>query len=454
MSIIQFLRILWAYRFLMLLTVTATAIGGVIAILVVPTSYEAKTRVMLNTLKPDPVTGEVIPSNASRAYLTTQKELIRDYGVAGEAAERLGWLDQPDVIQQYGASNDQDNNLRRNMAQRIIDRTRVDVVSGTNILEIIFRAPTPDNARSMANALRDAYIETTLNGRRREATRNGDWYAAQAEKERILLNQADAAKREFERANNIVMQDSTTDIETARLRALSGSGAGIPVASPTYVPQSSPATIQLAQLDAQIAQSSKTFGPNHPAMIAMNAQRATLAKVVADDAAASRAAQAAASQAVAASAGAVTRALSEQTTKVIANREKIEQLTQLQATVNLHRGQMEKALARTAELRQEAAVADSGIAVLSEAIAPRAPSFPNKPLIFGGAIGLGAGIGLLLSLILELVRRKVRGVEDLENSFDAPLLAVISTQPLPPGSPALAAVTGMVRPRGRRAEAA
>jgi polysaccharide biosynthesis transport protein len=88
-------------------------------------------------------------------------------------------------------------------------------------------------------------------------------------------------------------------------------------------------------------------------------------------------------------------------------------------------------LARASDLRQEAAVADSGVTVLSEAITPQDPSFPKKPLIFGGALVLGAAMGLALSLLLELLRRRVRGVEDLQNGIEPPLLAVISRSTTP-----------------------
>lgn len=427
MSIIQFVRILWAYRMLTIATTVAMAIGAVIALLVVPPSYEGKTRVMLNILKPDPVTGEILPTTSSRTYITTQRELILDYGVAGQAVDQLGWLSNPDAVRAYRAQNGQDSDVRRAFAQRIIDRTKVNLVNGTNILEIVFRAPSADDARAMANSLRDAYVESTLNSRRSEANRNANWHQQQAEKEKLLLTQADAAKTAYEKANGIVMQDEKTDVDTARLRALATQGA-VPgaVMAPAVAAQSSQATLQLAALDAQIAQASKTLGPNHPTMIQLNAQRVTLARVAAQDEASARAAAAAAGRAMSESASAMNRAVSEQTSKVIANREKIERLTQLQAEVNLHRAQMEKALERAAELRQEAAVADSGITVLSEAVSPRNPTFPNKPLIFGGALALGLAVGLMLSLILEFLQRRVRGVDDLQKSFDVPVLAVIA----------------------------
>jgi succinoglycan biosynthesis transport protein ExoP len=430
MSIIQFVRILWAYRWLVILTTVATTIGAVVAVLVIPPSYTAKTRLMLNTLKPDPVTGEVLPTMAARTFVATQVELIKDIGVAGRAVDAVGWLADAGAISRYSAQSSADSDLRRSMAQRVVDRTQVDVVTGTNILEIGFRAASANDARLMANALRDGYIEATLDGRRREASRNADWYIQQVEKERGLLDKANTEKNNYERQNGIVMQDDNVDVDTARLRALSGAGAlGGAVAAPSVVPQSSQAAIQLAQLDAKIAEAGKTLGPNHPAMVQYKAERATLAQVVANDQAAARASSSSASQAMRESAGAMTRAVSEQTSKVIANREKIEHLNQLQAEVNLHRVQMDKALARAGELRQQAAVADAGVSVLSEAITPKDPSFPNKPLIFGGGIFLGAGFGLLMSLILELLRRRIRGFEDLQYAVDAPLLAVIATQP-------------------------
>jgi succinoglycan biosynthesis transport protein ExoP len=438
MSIIQFLRILWAYRLLVVVTTVTMLIGGTIAMFVVPPAYEAETRVLLNTLKPDPVTGEVIQSQNSRTFVATQIELIRDYGVAGEAVDKLGWLANPDVLNEFHAANGQDKDLRRALAQRIIDRTKVTVPMNTNILEISFRAASADEARLMANALREAYIDSNLATRRRDATRNAEWYLQQADKEKVLLDKADEVKTAYERDNNIVMQDEKTDIETARLRALSSQASlGAPALNPAANTGQVPATNQLTALDAQIAQASKSLGPKHPAMIEMNSRRALLQKMVTEEQAASHNQAQAMAQAMGASTGALGKALEQQTQKVLANRDKIERLNQLQTEVNLHREQLDKALARAAELRQQAAVTDSGIVVLSEAVTPKGPVFPNKPLIAGGAIGIGAALGLLLSLILEFLNRHVRGVEDLQHGLDVPMLAVISPAGTPQKAPSM-----------------
>lgn len=431
MSLFQFLRILWAHRWVTAATTFSTLLGAFIAILIVPPRYEAVSRVMLNTLKPDPVTGEVISSVGSRTYIATQIELIKDFGVAGQAVDQLGWTDSPDIITQYQSSNTNGLDIRRWLAQRIIAGTTAKVVSGTNILEIAYRATTPTESKLMADALRDAYIETTLTNRRREATRTADWYTVQAEKERALLNAADATKTAYEKEHGVVMQ-GTTDVDTARLAALA-SAASAPMAAAAPMPvMMSPSAPQLTQMDAMIAQAGKNLGPNHPQMVQLRAQRATLAQVVAQEQAAARAMAGAAASAANASANAIQREMASQTSKVIGKRDKIERLMQLQADVDLRRDQYKKSMSRIAELRQEASIADTGIAVLGEAVTPQSPSFPKKPLILGGALGLGFGLGILLSLLMELFGRRVRSVEDLQSSIDAPLLAIIDR---PPGGP-------------------
>lgn len=447
MSIFQFLRILWAHKYVPVATTVFTFLGALIAVMIIPPRYEAVSRVMLNTLKPDPVTGTFISNSGSRTYVATQTELIKDYQVAGKAVDQLNWASSPDVITQYQNSDTGGMDIRRWLSQRIISSTGVKVVPGTNILEITYRATSPGEAKSMSDALRNAYIEYTLDTRRQEAVRTAEWYEAQAAKEQALLNAADVAKTSYERENGIVMQADNTDVDSARLRALSAQGGGIPVmAAPTMT--ASPSALQLTQLDASIAQAAKYLGPNHPQMIAMKAQRAALAQVAAQELASARASAAAAVSAAAASSQILQREVAQQTSKVIAKRDKIERLTQLQAEVDRRRERYNKSMARIAELRQEASVADTGITPLGEAVTPKGPSFPNKPLILGGSIAMGLGIGVLLSLLLELFGRRVRSVEDLQFSLDVPLLAVIDAprrQARPRAARRVKGPTGRVR---------
>ena len=120
------------------------------------------------------------------------------------------------------------------------------------------------------------------------------------------------------------------------------------------------------------------------------------------------------------------RAVEQQKAKVIANGGKIGKLAQLQVDVDLRRQEYNHISSRLAETREQAAIADAGLTPLGSAIVPKEPVFPNYTLIVPGALFLGAAMGTLVSLLLELFSRKVRGMEDLRDSIDAPMLAVIA----------------------------
>ena len=95
MSIIQFLRILWARRWVILAGTASCVIGAIIVALILPPRWEAHSRVMLDLVKPDPVTGQVIQNASTRAYVATQVELIKDYSVAGQVADDLHLFSDP-----------------------------------------------------------------------------------------------------------------------------------------------------------------------------------------------------------------------------------------------------------------------------------------------------------------------------------------------------------------------
>ena len=424
MSILQFLRIFWARRFIVLAATVSCVLGAFVVTQIVPPRYQAQSRVMLDLVKPDPVTGETISTSFARAYTSTQIELIKDYRVAGAVVDDLGWTNDANLITQYqNRSSGDERDLRRYLAQRVIDGTRAKLLEGSNILEISFTSNTPEGARVVADALREAYISSSLDARRQAARRTADWYATQAEKAKQALADAETVKATYERENGLVLQDDKTDIDSARLAALA-QAANAPMIAPV-IAGPSPTSLQLGQLDGAIAQASRTLGPNHPDLIAMRQQRQALAVQVA----AERSAGSSAAGAAASAAKVGLGMLEAQKSKVIGQRDELEHLRGLQSEVDLRRDQFLKAASRVAELRLEAEVGETGISALGNAVTPQKAIFPNIPLIMVGALGFGVGFGLLIALLCELSARRVRGAEDLSAAANAPLLAVFAAPP-------------------------
>jgi uncharacterized protein involved in exopolysaccharide biosynthesis len=428
MSILQFLRIVWGRRILVLSAAISCVLGGFVVTRVLPPRWPASSRVMLNTLKPDPVTGLVIEGGGARSFAQTQLELITDYSVAGQVADELGWMSDPNWIAAYQARSKNDKrDFRHWIAQQVIDRTKAELVEGSNILEITYQGLAPEQAKAGADALRTAYIARSLEMRRDEASRNAEWYDGQAAKIQTQLLEAENRKAAFERQNGVVLDDKEVDLDSQRLEVLASQGAGLEAAGVAQLTTPSANAAQLAEVDAQIAQAVKNLGPNHPELQALRTRRAALAALVAQEQKAlSKAQEGAAASAARAGANAVDRAIDAQKARVLAQHDKIAQLRQLQAEVDRLRDLYTRTAQRASEFRQQAATSIDNVTPLGSAATPKEPSFPNMSLILGGSLGLGVGFGVLLAILCELFARRVRGVEDLESATGVPLLAVIA----------------------------
>ena len=421
MNIVQFLKIFWARRLLILAATISCLVGALIVTSLLPPRWEAHSRLMLNLLKPDPVTGQIYAGSEAGIYAQTQIELITDYSVAGKVAEQLGWFSDPTLIAQYQKRSANDlRDYRHWLGDLVIANTKARLIQGSNILDITYTGPTAANAKGVADSLRKAYIDTSLSFRRQDAERNAEWFEQQAAKAKAALDADIEAQQTYERTNGIVMANEKTDVDSARLAALSLQGGMPPPAA--IVPPATQASIELASVDAQIAEAAKSLGPNNPSMQALRARRAIVVVAANAERANARAFAGAASSGV----GALERAVAAQKAKVIAQSGKIGRLSQLQYQVDERRDLFIRSSVKAAQYREEAVVGDAGITPLGTATTPKGPSFPNWILIIPGSLILGLGFGVLLALLMELMARRVRSVEDLASVDDIPVIGVIA----------------------------
>lgn len=435
MNISHFFRILWVRRNLILVTTLSAIAAALLVIKLVPARYTATSRLMLDIVKPDPVTGQALSSQFARAFVATQIELIKDYRVAGRVVDSFNWTGSPALAAAYQASDPgPDMSFRRWLAEKVIDGTDAQLITGSNILEISYTSDQPETAAKIADALREAYEAETRLLKQRAAMRSAEWFDTQTRKLRADLAQAEAAKAKFERENNIVLEDDMRDAESVRLAAMAGmqDSPAVPMMA-AAVPIISPSQAQLTQMDVAIETAMRTMGPNHPRLVALRQQRAAIASSVTQELAAARAAARAPAMPSGPSAGARYAA---QQAKVLEQRGKVAEARQLAVNANVLREQAAAAAKRTVELQQEGESTETGMSFLGNAVAPKSPSFPKIPLIMLGSIALGLGIGIALSILVELLNRKVRGPADLSLP-GIPMLGMASLQPFAQPKPTL-----------------
>src|SRR5436190_5869488 len=422
MNIIQFLRIFWGRRGIVLIELFCAFLGGLAVVTLVQPRYEASARVAMNiAVRPDPVTGEIMNGKIAMAFFENQLELIRDYEVTGPVVDQLGWLSDPGKIRAYAARDPADTrDFRRWLSEQVEESTKATIGGSGSSLEITFRAPNAEMARVGAEALRQAYLDASLAQRRAAAAKSAAFFTKQAEEQRAMAEAAENTKAAFEKSSGIIMQGRESDLDSDRLAALAGQATMGSMASTPAPTSAGSGAMQLAQIDAALADASKRLGPNHPEMQSLRLRRELVAKVAAQEAEAQRAVTSGAS-----GAAAIARALAEQKQRVIGQRDQVERLRQLQSEVELRRDQYRSAAAKAGQFAVEASVSDSGVSPIGIVVTPAHATFPNKPLILGGSVALGFGMGMALALLLELLNRRVRSVDDLSLSDEIRCIAVV-----------------------------
>ena len=440
MSLIQLLRILFARRLILLGCTLLSLVVAVSVGLILPARYPATARIMMDNFKPDPVTGQMMNMAGLRTFTRTQLELIKDYRIIGEAVDRLGMANNPQLLASWQSETGGAGDFRRWVSDRISQSVQVSMVENSNILAITYEAPNPETARRTVNALRDAYIDNSLRLRTEGAGRTAEWYREQAGRALQMLEAAEATKTKFEQDNGIVMTASG-EAETVKLAslqaALTAARSNQSVQQFEAVRQSTTSTgveqlkMQLASLNDGIEQASERLGTQHPTYVAMLSRRTQLERQLGREQAAAR--QVGAQQLGASRSGiaALEGEYEAQRAKVFGMKDKLDKLNQLVSEVALRRQQYEQAAKRTSELQLESNVADSGLIVLGDATVATTPSFPNWPMIFGLGMGAGLALGLALSMLVELLNRRVRGAEDLRFAAKVPVFAVIADRRRP-----------------------
>ena len=435
MSLAQFFRILLARR-LVIFGVLLFAVAVAVALcLLLPLRYPATARVLMDVIKPDPVSGQVISSSFVRGYTKTQTELITDYRVAGDVVDRLSWDKNPVLVAQYQKDNDGTADFRRYYADKIIDATDAKLVEGSNILEISYYSGNPILAKNVVTALRAAFIDASLRFRTDAAGRSATWYVDQAAKAQASLTTAEGKKSDFERANGIVMAPGGADSETMKLEAMQsallssrGSAGLMSVASPRSMsPAVEQLKTQLNSIDDAMVQASQKLGTSHPNYIALVERRKVVAGQLARESATAATAPVNNGAGIAAANTArLTSDLAAQKEKVLALKPRLDELAQLQREVDLRKAQYAKAAARAADLKLEADVSETGLVPLGDAAVSGSPSFPNKPLFLAIGVIAGLALGITAAVATELVSRRVRGPEDLARAANSAVLAVIA----------------------------
>ncbi|KQS48284.1 MULTISPECIES: GNVR domain-containing protein [unclassified Sphingomonas] len=398
-----------------------------------PRAYTASSSVLVDLTQRDPVSANSVTgsdnSSVLESVIGTQEDIIRSDAVLGEVIRRspqfqsakLG--DTPAERTQNGLVM-----LRRDLA--------ISNEKGSNVIRLSLTANTPEQAAKTLNLIVDTFLTKQVTLRSGSAQGNAKWYDARTRDVRDRLEAAQSRLSNFQRQHGIVGMNRM-DVEADRVRNLStelvSAQAAAAVAQSksgsTAQPEVAQSTIvQDLQRESglqagKVAELSKTLGPNHPDMLAANAQLAALRSQL-------ESARSIQAQALTASSSAAGRResqiradLAAQQTRMLALSGVQDQLNVLQRDVDAARATYDTVRQRYNEATLQSEVSQANASRLDRAVAPTLPSKPNLILWVIAAIVLGAGAGLASAIGQEMLTPRLRTPSGTARALDLDVIA-------------------------------
>lgn len=426
MSLMQFLSVLRARRAAAFLILwVALALSGLWA-LMRPERFQAQAPVLVD-VQSDRVGGGFAPALVA-SYMATQSDIAR----SDRVAERAIALMQPGVAI--------DPAHRSEQLREFDQHRRVQFARESNIIHVGWSASSAAEAARGANALARAFVEVALEIQTAPARQGSGWYDSQVEVSRQKLEAAQTRLSDFQQRAGIVGTEQV-DHEVARLRELSlqlaqvqaqttdsqskRSASRETVAEVIHSPLVNALKADLARVEARLQESAASLGPRHPQLLRLQAERdATQGRLAIETRRIAGGIETSYRTGVARERE-LGAALQEQRAQVLALNKQRGQLALLQQDVDAARRAFETISTNASKTRLESLATQTYLTQLASASEPLEPAGLSGLQILGVATVLGALLAMLGALILELINRRVRSVDDIIRGVDLPVLACV-----------------------------
>lgn len=448
MNFSQFFLILRArQRILWVTLVTVVAVTFVVN-LFLPKSYTGTASVLMNYKGVDPVTGLAMPGQLLPGYMATQIDIITSKNVALRVVDSLKLAQSPAVIAQFNDATGGAGTVRDWLASLLLKKLDIVPSPNSSVVNISFGGSDPQFVAAVANAFAEEYQKISIELKVEPMKKASVYFNDQTKQLRDAVEAAQSRLSKYQQDNGIVSLDNRMDVETARLsdlnaqlvaaqsqsieaasrkRMATGSGAESPDVAANPLVQNLRMALNAAQ--SKLSDASLRLGDKHPQYIAakgevdklradLRAQLSSTTSSVGNNAAILSQQEAA-----------IKAALAAQKEKVLELNRTRDQLNVLMKDAESAQRAFDVTSQRFSQTKLEGQSSQSDIAILNPAVPPLSPSGPRTTLSLIIAVFFGFILGLALSVMAELLNRRVRSERDLLDALQVPVLGVIEWNP-------------------------
>lgn len=437
-----------ARRVLIIAIVVLALIAALVANALLPRVYTATSDIYIEFRDRDPITSRTLSAALDSNYLETQVNLIQSTAVAERLIENMKLRDSAEfqeMVQREGYT--QANTSLLEQVQRSIS---VATTGDSRVLGVSYSASSPTLARDFANATVQAYLDVSDELNTRAARLRREQYNAQLDSLRSEVESLHEQIAQYRLSQGIFANESDPMPEWRRLQELNNellrlqtklaeARARVTVIRDALdkgfkledfpeigrLPQMIELRAQLNAATAQLQEAQATLGPNHPRIIALRREVGTFQNALRQEMLAAVASQTQELPVLEAQETALLKEIAVQRERAaaeLAHRERLDGYQrQLQSAEQIYRS----ALQKYDETLLASNIHLPNISVLRTANLPARPSQPRPFANIAAALILGTIFAISCALLLELLRRRVRCIDDVVRGSHVPLLGHI-----------------------------
>ncbi|QWC56613.1 hypothetical protein F7D01_05450 [Erythrobacter sp. 3-20A1M] len=281
MGIDQLFGRIWRLRWFILASSMISGMAAIGATYLLPHRYAGIAEVSMDSQINSEQRSYSISNKQVDTYVRSQAELVKDYRVTGRVVDKLNWTSSNELAQQYNTYGRRTGlDFRTWLASRISANTSLQFEEGSSGFAIIYAGFDPQEAKSMAGLLRDAYIEYLLDRRRADARGQVDWVGKRKAYLEEQIRTLEKRSAEFSKKTGVVLTQDGLALAEIRLR---NAASAVEIEQPTTLPGPivSLERKNLTAVEGQLAALSQTLGPNHPQIKDLEEKRDALQQSVA-----------------------------------------------------------------------------------------------------------------------------------------------------------------------------
>jgi chain length determinant protein EpsF len=430
-----------------------------------PKSYKAVAQVVLNYQGTDAVTGETAASQLAPGYLMTQIDIIKSSRVAMNVVDMLKLDKDPQMQEEYLERTNGRGDIRNWITAQLGKKLDISPARESSVLELSFTSHDAEFSAQVVNAFARSYQDLSVELRVEPAQKAAEYFGGQIKALRDNLEQAQIRLSKYQQENGITSLDDKLDVESSKLNELSQqmvaaqamaiesrsrqqNALNNPGDSPDVAtnPVIQSLRVEAAKAESNLAQLSERLDKNHPEYQAAEAELGKIKSQLQEEVRRTSSSISGSAHIQKQREDDLRAQLALQKDEVLKLNRTRDQLTVLQKDVETAQKAMDAVTQRFSQTSMEAQAHQSDVAILTQAQPPASPSSPRILLNILLSIVLGGLLGIGLSLIAEMMDRRVRSSDDIAVLLNVPVIALINKKPRVTGNKLLPVQPGKFFP--------